>query len=318
MALACHQDEPCIRGHIQTAYAAINYDIKKEGGLEQVYSPITLLTIMQAEGDLLIGLFEKHGHLGHLKEADEVFKKAISLINFIKTSLEQPGSRLALQDNFYQIYEKAILVKYRLKELTSQKQYWQEAFDIAEQSNAILLMEAIQSVEAEQFAGLPDSLLQLERQYKTELSFLERRRYEEEIKNKSNDPKALQQINDRIFEIHAKQHQLAANFKKNHEEYFQLKYESAIISIEKIQGELLRPDQTMVAYFVGENKLFVFVISKDQFEVVQIEKDFPLEVWVEEFRNSIYRFNPAEKESAYLNQKIANIGHELYQLILSR
>ena len=315
LALSCHEDEPCIKDYLSQAYEAIHYDVKEDTPFESAYSPIVLLKILQAHGELQIGLFEKNKQQSNLEEADMVFSKAISLINFIKTSLEQPGSRLALLDNFYLIYENAILVKHKLQELSGNRNYWIDAFNIAEQSNAILLIEAIQSVEAERFAGIPDSLLRLERQYKADLSFLEKRRYEEELKNGTGDSNVLQDINYRILDVHEKQHLLMTYFQMNHEEYFKLRYEPKIVSIEKIQRRLLRPDQTMITYFVGESKLFVFIISKSQFEMIQIEKDFPLEIWVEEFRNSIYRFNPADKGSAYLNQKIANIGHELYKLI---
>ena len=315
LALSCFGKPDCIKTYLDKAYNAIHYNLSVNPPFEQAYSPIILLKILQAHGDLQIGLFEKYGKSIHLIEADQVFSRAISLINFIKTSLEQPGSRLALLDNYYLIYENAILVKYKLQEHSSVRNYWKDAFTIAEQSNAILLMEAIQSVEAERFAGIPDSLLQLERAYKAELSFLEKSRYEEELKNGNGNLKILQDINNRILDIHAKQHRLMTIFQLNHEEYFKLRYEPKIVSIEKIQHKLLRSDQTMVSYFVGEFKLFVFIISKNQFEMVQIEKNFPLEIWVEEFRTSIYRFNPADKGTAYLNQKLANIGHELYQLI---
>lgn len=315
LATACHLNEVCFEEYIAQAYLAINFDSTKSNEYEKVYSPIVLLRIFQAHGDWLYDHFLKTEKLDYLENADQILGKAISLINFIKTSLEQPGSRLALQDNFYLIYEKAILVKNRLKEETNQVEFWNEAFRISEQSNAILLMEAIRSVDAERFAGIPDSLLDLERQYKTDLSFLEKLRFEEELKNENSDPQTLKQINDRIFQLYERQHELSNFFKEHHEDYFKLQYEPKILSIQKVQNQLVRPDQTMIAYFVGEDNIFVFVISKNQFELVHIKKDFPLEIWVEEFRNSIYKFNPADTNSAYLNQKLANIGFELYQLI---
>lgn len=315
LAIACHLDEVCFEEFISQAYQAINFDQTQENEFEKVYSPIVLLRIFQTHGSWLYDQFLRNEKLNYLESADQILGKAISLINFIKTSLEQPGSRLALQDNFYLIYEKAILVKNELKEATNQVEYWEEAFQISEQSNAILLMEAIRSVDAERFAGIPDSLLDLERQYKTDLSFLEKLRFEEELKNESGDPRILKQVNDRIFQLYERQHELSNYFKEHHEEYFKMQYEPKIVSIEKIQNQLIRPDQTMISYFVGEDNLFAFVVSKNQFELIHIDKDFPLEIWVEEFRNSIYKFNPADSNAAYLNQKLANIGYELYQLI---
>ncbi len=316
LAMACPSDEDCQKRYLEKAYLAIGFHPAKDGeSFEKAHSPITLLNLLHSQAKLLYGLFEKNNDPAYLIRADKTNGLAISLINFIKTSLEQPGSRLALQDNYYLVYEETILVKHKLQELTGDKKYWTESFRVAELSNTILLMESIQTVDAERFAGIPDSLIQKERRLRTELSFAEKQRYEEELKNGSGDPKALEKINNRIFTLQAQQHELITYFKENHEDYFKLKYEPKIVSIDRIQKKLLRPDQTMLSYFVGDNHLFAFIISKKQFEVVQINKDFPLEIWVEEFRNSIYRFNPADPGSAYLNQKLANIGFELYQLI---
>lgn len=315
LALTCNNNEKCIEEFLNKAYRAINYNTNNKARFEKTNSPIALLKVLQANGKLLISLYEKNNQSDYLKEADEVYNKAISLINFIKTSIEQPGSRLAFQDNFYLIYEKAILVKHLLKQQSGDINYWKEAFKIAEQSNAILLMEAIQSVEAEQFAGIPDSIIQLERKYKLELAFLEKRRFEEEEKNNGINARALKEVNDRIFDIHQKQHDLISYFREHHEDYFKLQYEPEIVPIETVQNHLLREDQTMISYFVGDEKIYAFIISKTSFDVIEINKDIPLENWVEEFRNSIYKFNPADNKSSYLNQKLANIGYELFQLI---
>ena len=118
IALACPNQIDCIKENIALAYKAVNYS--SNSSFEESLSPITLLKIMKAEGELFSGLYEINKKPEHLLHADSIFKNAISLIKFIKTSLEQPGSRLALQENFYQIYELAIWVKYQLKELKGQ------------------------------------------------------------------------------------------------------------------------------------------------------------------------------------------------------
>ena len=316
LALTCPDDESCIKWHLDRAFAAIHYTNDAAEPFEKVLSPIVLLKTYLAQGKLDLGFYERTENVAYLYRADSVFAQAIELINFIKTSLEQPGSRLALQDNYYQVYEDAILVKYKLQEHTKDQTFWHQSFDIAEQSNAILLLEAMQTVDAERFTNIPDSLVQKERELKIDLAYLEKLRFEEELKNGSSNRKVLKDINDRIFNLHEEQHKLLTFFRKNHPQYFNLKYNPKTVSVDRIQKKLLREDQTMLAYFVGEDHLFAFIISKETFDVVQIDKDFPLEIWVEDFRSSIYQFSPLKKDLDYLNQKFTNIGHELYQLLI--
>lgn len=314
LALSCPDDVACSSEYIDLAFHSISY-LPGESEFDEALSPISLLKIFQAQSEILHGLFEFEQNEEFLLAADKVGKRSIELIEFIKTSLEQPGSRLALQDNFYLIYENAIDVKFKLESETGNQKYWNEAFKIAEQSNAILLMEALQSVDAERFAGIPEKMLELEHQLKVDLAYFEKLRFEEELKSGGGDPKIIAKLNNRIFNIHNSYHDLLTYFRKNHKEYFEMKYAPEVVTVEKIQSELLRPDQTMLSYFVGERNVFAFIISQNGFEVVRIRKEFPLEIWVEEFRSSIARFNPAVKELEYLNQKYANIGHELYQLL---
>jgi LPXTG-motif cell wall-anchored protein len=314
LASSCPLDEACINEYIAQSFAAQKYK-PGETEFDQVPSLLILLKTFQTRGTLLKGLYLKTENKQHLLTADKGYQRSIELIDFIKTSLEQPGSRLALQDNFYRIYEDAIWVKYALFETDKDDAYLHEAFQISEQSNAILLMEALQAVDAEEFSGIPSQLLELEHKLKVDLAYIEKQRFEEELKPDGGDQQKIAELNNKILDLHEKYHELLTNFRKNHKGYFEMRYVPEFVTVKKIQSELLRPEQTMISYFVGEENVFAFVISPTSFHTIKINKEFPLEVWVEEFRNSIAQFNPAVKELDYLNQKYANIGHELYQLI---
>jgi CHAT domain-containing protein/Tfp pilus assembly protein PilF/predicted negative regulator of RcsB-dependent stress response len=340
---ACFPDEVCAMEYCDSAYSAINYKLtgsdsfqevgskqltnnkqsrsefetnnEQRTSFQEVVSPITLLSILHTQGNLLYRFYEQSNQESTLQKADQVYQIATRLIDFIKMTLEEPGSRQSLLDNFFLIYEQAILIKYQLQETSQDKKYWHEAFELSERSSSILLLEALQSIDAEQFAGIPDSLLKMERNLKIDLAFYEKEHFEEELKGGGADSKRMNLLSDKIFDLEGSYTKLMDNFRKNYPAYFSLKYAPAVVKVDEIQRKLLRPGQTMLNYFVGENQLFVFLISKDQCEVRTIQKDFPLEIWVEEFRNSIYRYNPLSKELEYLNQKYTNIGYELYQLI---
>lgn len=308
-------DEACALEFCDSAFMAIHFSQSVPPQFNEVSSPIVLLEILQTKGNLLHRFFEESEDLSRLHEADEVYHLALELVDFIKTSLEEPGSRQSLLDNFFLLYEDAILVKHILYTATGNQSYLYQTFNLAERSSSILLLEALQSIEAEQFAGIPDSLLKLERSLKIDLAFYEKEQFEEGLKGAAADLKRLNRFSDKVFELQKKRTALMKVLRQDYPHYFEFKYAPKIVSIPEIQRELLREDQTMLAYFVGETNLFIFIISKDGFDVVPVKKNFPLEIWVEEFRNSIYRFNPVSKNAGYLNQKYINIGFELYELI---
>lgn len=315
LALAYAGESHLAMAFCDSAMVALDYNKEDFGKFENVAAPIALLDIFEKKGKLLQGFYKETKQRSWLEDADETYSAGIQLIDFVKVTLEEPGSRQALLDNYFLVYENAIAVKCELKNLTGNDHFWHEAFEISERSNATLLLEALQSVQAGRFAEIPDSLLELERKLKIDLAFLEKQLFEEQLNGPNANKKKLAKLNNQIFSLQQKNARLLSDLRRDYPNYFTLKYAPEVVKVPEIQSKMLLPGQNMVGYFVGEEFVFAFIISENKFEVVTIEKEFPLEAWVEELRNSIYRFNPASKEVEFLSQKYANLGYELYQLI---
>ncbi|MFQ5446967.1 MAG: CHAT domain-containing protein [Saprospiraceae bacterium] len=315
LALACAGDEICAMDYCDSAYVAIRYVPDLLHPFQSISSPISLLGVLQARANLLFSFYEKSDKLRYLLAADSTFQQALSLIDLIKNSFDEPGSRIALLDNYFLIYEKAIAVKDALKTATGDVKYWEEAFYIAERSNAIILNEALHTVDAEKFAGIPDSLLAKDHQLKIDLAFLEKQLFEENLKGAQRDPRVISRLNDRIFALKMAQENLQQKLRQQYPAYFELRYNAKVASVQDLQKKVLYPDQTLLSYFVGEDNIYAFVVSANAFNMVHLQKAFPFEAWVEEFCRSIYRFNPGSSDFDLKNQKYTNIGHELYELI---
>lgn len=301
--------------YCDSAMTALGYRATKSFDFEAVTSPLILLKVLQKKGELLQTFYKRQKELKWLNQADQTYGIAVKLIDFIKITLEEPGSRQALLDNYFLVYENAITTKHELKKRSNDPKYWHEAFEIAERSNATLLLEAMQAVQAGRFAGVPDSLLEQERKLKLEVAFLEKQVYEEQLNGPDAQQEKVAKLNNQIFLVQRKITNLMQQMKDQYPSYFTLKYATEVVDVPTIQKELLLPGQNMLGYFVGEEHLFAFVISEENFDVIQIDRIFPLDVWVEDFRTSIYNYNPTGKDVAYLSQKYANLGHELYQLL---
>lgn len=315
LALASADNPSMALTYCDSAMLALGFTKVTGYSFEIVSSPLALLDILEKKGKLLQGFYAETKKRKWIDEADSCYATAMQLIDFVKVTLEEPGSRQALLDNYFLIYENAIAVKYELKSLSTDPRFWHEAFEISERSNATLLLEALQSVQAGRFSEIPDSLLDAERRTKIDLAFYEKQVFEEQLKGAEGNQQKMLELNDNIFQLQQNYARLMGRLRKDYPRYFTLKYATEVVTVEEIQDGLLLPGQNMVGYFVGENNIFAFVISERKFDVVRIAKEFPLESWVEEFRNSIYKYNPASKDVEFLSQKYANLGFELYQLI---
>lgn len=301
--------------YLNKAFEAIGYH--QRGGLDGIISLTELLKVLQTQARLLQNDQANRNHLVHLLEAEEIYNEAFQLIDSIKVSYTEPGSKQSLLDNFFSIYEDAIKVNYDLFEATGQQTYLHRAFDIAEKSNNTLLVEALNTIDATAFSGIPDSLLELEKRLKIDIAIQEKLRFEEQQKGALTDAERINQFTNHIFDLKHQHHALLQMFTDSFPRFYDLKYEGQSVSVKEIQTELLAGNQAMVEYFVGDKYLFVFVITKDEFQVIPMEKDFPLEAWVEEMRTGIYFYYPARPDAAFLKLKYANIANELHELLIS-
>lgn len=279
-------------------------------------APIALARTLQHWVEIEIKEFEQGGMSSHLEAARQKGAEALALIKYITSYLEEAASRQTLLDNFFRIYEKAILTEYYLWQKNGMNtEHLESAFSIAEQSNATLLVEALRAVDARYFAGIPDSILHRERQLKIDIAYLEKSQFEERLKGEQADTRKLNRFAEELFQKKRAYNQLQKLIVNRYPTYYKLRYEAPTVGVSDLQKDILDGQDNLVSFFTGEDNLFAFVINKDTAAFLRIVKDFPLENWVEEFCNSIYHFNPGSENYGFLIQKFNNIGNELYELV---
>ncbi|MFD0964810.1 CHAT domain-containing protein [Pseudofulvibacter geojedonensis] len=157
----------------------------------------------------------------------------------------------------------------------------QKSFELAEKNKSRRLLEKI-NIQNTSFKKIPDSL------FKEEKNIVNQIISNETKKNTAHDS-LKSKISDKIFELKREQEKLEKLFKHKYPEYHQLKYDTKISSIKDIQSKL-STNQSLLEYFVGDENIFIFAITKDIYIVKQLKKDFPLKEWVENLRNGIYSY----------------------------
>ena len=106
-------------------------------------------------------------------------------------------------------------------------------------------------------------------------------------------------------------------FEATYPRYYRYKYDMSIVSVEKLQNQTLDADQTLVEYFVGEENIFVFIISTDLFTIEKLEKNFPLEFWIEELRKKITEFQfPFNLNNDY-HETLVEYSEALYRTLIA-
>lgn len=107
----------------------------------------------------------------NLQKALATYEKLFALTEKSRRNFKTEETKLRQAIGLTETLANAIAAALELHRLTGEEAYQQKAFHYSETGRALLLLEAIQESNAKQYAGIPDSLLERERQLRLDLAF---------------------------------------------------------------------------------------------------------------------------------------------------
>ncbi len=202
-----------------------------------------------------------------LEQAGTTYALAIDLIDRMRSGYKAEGSKLFLSENALTIYEEAIGTALQQHNATRDEQYKAQAWNYAERSKAGILLEAFHEAEARQLAGIPDTLLALERELRIDLAFYEQNLPAEQSYGAAADSVQLAFWQGKFFDRKQTYDELIQQFESDYPAYYNLKYQSHTATLEDVQTNLLDTETALVEYFVGDAHLYLFAVTDEQVEV---------------------------------------------------
>lgn len=244
--------------------------------LEMVAEKQSLLEILTAKAEAL----EAMANLGYSEKSDLVaalntIQGAARLIDLLRADYKAENYRLIFGEKSQQIFDLAVQIAAKLYKITGIYNYKEEAFIFSEKSKAALLSENMLESNAREFSGIPADQLAREKELKNELAqcdtLLEK---QSAIPMLANSP-ILIDLQNRYYANLAEYQELIRSFEHVYPQYYELKYKSKQISVAEFQKKL--PAQTaLIEYFLGSKNLYIFFLSRNEFEVISqpVESQF--------------------------------------------
>lgn len=232
----------------------------------------------------------------HLKEAASIYRICDTLITIIRQTMVSKADKIALGAEASNVYEHAIAINLSLADVSLSKQkYWEEAFYFNEKSKATVLLESIAEANAKQFSGVPDSLIQKEKNMQANISFITQQLAQKPDLSKEKKLRDQLFTSNRLFE------KFTQNLNQNYTDYYNLKFSTSIISVSKL-AESIPKNTAICSFFVGEDtqNIYSFFVTKNGLKVYSSVISMDIEKQVTALRNSI-KFNLPEifNEFAY-------------------
>jgi len=304
--------------YFQQCFQALNYQAEDASGFETINDPQTLLQLLWVSGKTYWDYAPEAEPLSAWEAALDYFSQADLFMDHLRTQFETTGSKLELADEAHFIYGLAIELCFQMYFLTESKVYLEKAFHFSEKSKGILLLAALQDTKAEQFSGIPPVVIDSIQELENKITELEKSRFYAWGQSQEVAGQSIDSLSNLIFDYQRKLQRRMDALEKAFPEYYNLRYATATLSIPTIQQNLLRPQQSMLEYFLGDSVVYVFVINQEDFSGHRlVVGEALLQVEVEDLHTAIRSFPnvPTNSLENLLNQYIDG-GFTLYQQLI--
>ncbi|TNE67498.1 MAG: CHAT domain-containing protein [Bacteroidetes bacterium] len=266
---------------------SFNYtDLLANPSAQRVNAYQDFLFTMRDKGETLRLLAEQESDPVVLESALSAFEIAAGVLDSMRAEYQE-GARQFWNEAARPIMEDAVGVAMQLYRLKGELDYLEKAFQFAEKSKALLLAEALRESAAREKAGIPDSILQQEKDLKISIAFYKKEIFSAQQSAKPDRDRILL-WETQILELRRTYEALLQKLEREYPEYYSIKYNQSEIKLSAVQEAL--PEQTgLVEYFVGDRDIYAFYLDRDSARGYRFHPDSlfnqTLDQFVQDLRN---------------------------------
>ena len=206
-----------------------------------------------------------------LEAAHQTYWTVIRLADHLRQSFLSEQSKLIVAKTLQKPLEGAVAAAYLYFETIPSNQHLEHLFLLMEKGKANLLLMHSQEKRQQKNLGIPSKLLEQERQLKRKLALIEKGIQFQEQKGERAEKELLKQWKEEAFDVYNQFEQLKEQLERDYPDYHRQNYSTDTVSILDLQSSL-QANQTVLNYFTGENKIYLFAITADEYEVFAIDK----------------------------------------------
>ena len=283
---------------------------QKKPSLEGVHNPQYFLNALHGKAKTLAHF---QGFKTHLQTALESYELLIQWTDSLQVGHATETSSLDWTGLFKQIYGEAIEVAYRHYQDSRDLTYLEKAFAFSEKSKNRLLLESLKAAEGKAYAGIPDSLLQKEKDLEIDVAFYERVLQEAKTNQEEAKTKLYEQyLSKTRLDLVALKEGLERDFPK----FYDWKYGGEVISRAEVQSKILDKETAFLEYFVGDSSAFVFVLTPNNFHLIPLNAPAQIEQEVRDFRQALLDLEAFQVDSKAAVQDYQQKATQVYEAVL--
>lgn len=316
---ACYtnlQDFNRAEAYIDSSLFLLHFDERRLHPFEGLASPVDMIMILYFKAKNFLKRYEVYGCEEDLYDAARWYSLSARLVEYNSEGFEEEDSKQYLLDRFYYVFETTIDAYDRLYKYSGSEQYADSILYYMEKSRAILLKEAMSRAAAINRAGIPDSLLLAERQAYQRILTLENERHQMLAGGNSEESATSLELATQIFDEKEKRRRLLWQIEQLHPQFFKDTYQQRVPRLAEVRNRVLRPNETALQYFIGDDYLFVMAIGQKGCKTFRQDIPDSLSAWITQLREAVYQraVSPANGQSS---QVYTHSAFALYQCLIA-
>lgn len=293
-----------------------NPDPEVNPGIDDYYNGHVLLYSLRLKAQGFEDLhFGKTLRKDHLEKSLSTLYLCDSLIDDIRHHSTDESDKISLGALASDVYEDGVRISTALGEISvRQKPYTEKAFYFAEKSKSAVLQESIADTQAKSFAGIPQDLVEEEKNLKSSIALLSQRLGQ---KPPGDEEKY---IRESLISLKHEYATFIQKLEREYPDYYNLKFNLASPAIPDLQ-KLLNDQAAIVSYFIAPKtkRIYQFVITNSSLRNFNRSLPDDFDRSTRGFNNGIfYRdFRTYLKSTTVLSQALRpRVGNRIEELII--
>lgn len=252
---------------------------------------------IESESNALQRIAKVMVSLGKGDKALDLFEKAIAKLEKVRIQTVFIEMKRTFMEKVYKSYEETVIFMLENK-------YYDKGFKYAESMRARVFLDQMAEGLVKAEKGLKTDLKEERDRLVGKLSALSRQM--QETGNK--EEKKLKELKEEYRKVESEFEDLLIKIRLENPLYGSVNYPQPV-SVRDLQKDVLKKGETLLSYFISEEKSYAFIITKNTFNVI------PLKVKGNELKGLVDRYLPAIKENNTNSMK--RFGNLLYEKLFT-
>lgn len=253
-------------------------------------------------------------NLADLEFSALTYQLSARLLEKKLASIDNELSELEYIESCKTTFNNTVELSHDVFEVTRNTDFALKSFEYAEKSKMLVLLMNQRKMNAKKYAGIPDSLIQLETKLRNEIS---QKSFSQFQKNEKSIPLQVSAhgYNQQLVKLYTQYDELQKTFEKNFPTYFNLKYNLEISPVKEIQ-QLLKPDQAILEYVITYRELYTFAITKDKLHIAVQSVDSSFTESIHRIRDFLSK-NPLMLQGKKPKPTYTDDAYYLYKILIA-